>query len=256
MRCPWAGLVTVLDTADSTNTQARVLAEAGAPHGTVVLADRQTGGRGRLGRRFDSPAGLGLYLSLVLRPAAPAGELPPLTALAAVAVCSAVEAVAGRRPGIKWVNDLVLDGRKLGGILTELSIDADSGAARYAVVGIGINCAQWADDFPPELRETATSLTLACGREVGRETLAAAVIRELERMDRALSAGYADWLAAYASDCLTIGHEVKLLRGGTSRRARALGIDSKAALLVEYEDGSRETVDSGEVSVRGLYGYV
>ncbi len=252
---PWAARTVVEQELGSTNTVAKELAVRGAPAGTVVIAERQTGGRGRLGRSFDSPAGLGLYLSVILRPEAPPSSLLHLTAVAAEAAVEAVMEVAGARPGIKWTNDLVLEGRKLAGILTELSIQAESGLVDYAVVGIGTNCNHCEEDFPPELRETAVSLLQVTGRRVDRCAYAAALIRALERADRTLLTEKAAWLARYAEDCLTIGRDVKLLRGGEVRLAHADGIDADAALLVTYEDGTREAISSGEVSVRGLYGY-
>ena len=134
---PWAGLVQVLDTVDSTNNLAKALAVQGAPAGTVLVADCQTGGRGRLGRSFSSPPGLGVYLSVILRPEAPPPALMHLTCAVAEVLCDGVEAASGLRPGIKWTNDLVSGGRKLAGILTELSLEAESGHVQYAVVGAG-----------------------------------------------------------------------------------------------------------------------
>ena len=128
---PWAGNIHYFDTIDSTNTEAKRLAAAGAPHGTVLIAGHQTGGRGRMGRSFHSPAGLGIYLSVILRPECAPGDLMHLTCAAAVAMCDAVENAAGFRPGIKWTNDLVYGKRKLGGILTELAFGS-SGRVDYA----------------------------------------------------------------------------------------------------------------------------
>ena len=136
---PWRSSIFWFDTVDSTNTRAKELAAAGAPHGTVLIADRQTGGRGRLGRSFQSPAGMGIYLSLILRPNCPAAQLMHLTCAVAVSTCDAVEQTLNFRPSIKWINDLVAQRRKLAGILTELSVNPRTGFVDYAVVGIGIN---------------------------------------------------------------------------------------------------------------------
>ena len=144
---PWKHSIQYFPTIDSTNTRAKLLAAQGAPHGTVLIAGHQSGGRGRMGRSFHSPEGMGIYLSVILRPDCPATDLMHLTCAAGVAMCDAVEAAAGFRPGIKWTNDLIWGKRKLGGILTELSLKSD-GTADYAVVGIGINCCQQPEDFP------------------------------------------------------------------------------------------------------------
>ena len=158
---------------DSTNTVAKRLAAQGAPAGTTIVADHQTGGRGRLGRRFQSPAGLGTYLSIILRPNAKPEQLMTLTAMIAEAVCEAVEQACQLRPQIKWANDLLFQKRKICGILTELSVEAESGLVQYAVVGIGMNCNQRPEDFPPELQKTAISLSMALGHTVNRNLVAA-----------------------------------------------------------------------------------
>ncbi len=253
---PWADKLVILPEVDSTNTYAKKLAAEGAPHGTVIVADAQTGGRGRLGRSFASPPGVGVYFTALLRPQTRPEQLPHLTAMAAVAACDAVEAVCGRRPGIKWTNDLILDGKKLAGILTELSVEWESGQTDYVVLGIGINCNQTAQEFPPELQETAISLQMALGHAIRRSALAAALVRAVSAMSDGLLTEKSAWLQRYAAGCLTIGQDVQVLRGGSVRRGHADGIDENAALLVTYDTGEQEAVLSGEVSVRGLYGYV
>ena len=151
-----------LETVDSTNNEVKRRALAGAADGLAVVAEQQTGGRGRRGRSFVSPAGQGLYLSVLLRPRCPLEEVSTLTAWTAVAVCNAVERVCGVRPGIKWPNDVILDGRKLCGILTELELEAETAALRHVVVGVGINLTQTAADFGPEVAPVAVSLAQAC----------------------------------------------------------------------------------------------
>ena len=145
----------VLQRVTSTNTVLRQMAEEGAEDGSVLLADSQTAGRGRMDRRFYSPPGTGLYLSLLLRPRIPAADAVRITACAAVAAAEAIEEVSGRRTAVKWVNDILLDGRKVCGILTEGSVDPLTGLLRYAVVGIGVNITPPPDGFPPELRTVA-----------------------------------------------------------------------------------------------------
>ena len=162
---------------DSTNLRARQLAAEGAADGTVVVADRQTAGRGRLGRSFQSPGGQGIYLTALLRPDLPPERLSPVTAMAGVAVCRAVERLCGVSPGLKWPNDPVLDGKKLCGILTELSLEGETARVQELVLGIGINVSQRPEDFTPEVREIATSLVQALGHAVSRPALAAEIIR-------------------------------------------------------------------------------
>ena len=253
---PWGQNLICFDSIGSTNTAARELARQGAPSGTVLIADRQTGGRGRLGRTFHSPGGVGLYFSLILRPECHATRLMHLTCAVAVAACDAVEKATGLRPGIKWTNDLVCGTRKLGGILTELGLHPD-GTVDYAIIGIGINCCQTEADFPEDIRSIAASLTMVTGQHTDRCRLAASLMESLLVMDRQLLTGQHRMLDRYRSDCITLGQEVSLLRAdGNVRHATALDIDHEGGLLVRFPDGRRETISSGEVSVRGMYGYV
>lgn len=252
---PWREQIVYLPAVDSTNTYAKDLARQGAPSGTVVIADAQSGGRGRMGRSFCSPAGLGLYFSLVLRPQCPAKELMHLTCAAGLAAALAVEDAAQVAPDIKWTNDLVLNGRKLGGILAELSIDPMTAAVDYAVIGIGINCHQILLDFPAPLQATATSLRMA-GADISRAALAAALINRLCAMERDLLSQRAQTIADFRKRCITVGRDISLIRGDSLRHAHALDVDEAGGLLVQYPDGSREVIACGEVSVRGMYGYL
>ena len=248
---PWKNSVQFFDTIDSTNTRAKALAFQGAPHGTVLIADHQTGGRGRLGRTFLSPAGTGVYMSVILRPNCPPAQLMHLTCAAAVAACDAVETAVGIRPGIKWTNDLVYGSRKLAGILTELGL-SPRGMVDWAVIGIGINCLQKEDDFDPAIRSFAGSLAMFAPCD--RAKVAAALIEAFSAMDLGRKP---EIMAQYKADCITLGREVSLLRGTDPvRHGRAVDIDADGALIVEFAPGLRETVNSGEISVRGMYGYV
>lgn len=245
------------DEIDSTNNYAKRIALSGAPDGTVIVADCQTAGRGRMDRSFQSPKGKGIYLTALLRPELPPERLLPVTALAGVAVCAAVERVCGVRPGLKWPNDPVLGSRKLCGILTELSVEAETGRAQYLVLGIGVNVLQTAEDFTPEVAEMATSLAMALGRPVSRPALAAALIEELDRLYTALRAGdLSEYLAAYRRDCVNLGKAVQLISPAGRETVTAVGIDGDFGLVVRGADGEERAVRSGEVSVRGLYGYV
>ena len=253
--CPWQDSLLYFPTIDSTNTRAKELARRGAPHGTILLADHQTGGRGRLGRQFHSPAASGIYMSVILRPNCPPSDLMHLTCAAAVAMCDAVEEAVGQRPGIKWTNDLVMRRRKIAGILTELGFTAQ-GLVDYAIVGIGINCTQAEGDFPEDIRAIAGSLASVTQQTVHRAKVAAAMMDALYRMDRTLLTNKAQTMASYRRDCITLGQEISVVRPGEVRHGTALDIDSDGALLVRFTDGHLETVNSGEVSIRGMYGYL
>ncbi len=241
------------ETIDSTNTYLKQLAERGAEAGTAVIAHTQTGGRGRLGRSFHSPPGSGIYLSYLLRPDCDPAALMHLTCAVAVAMCDAIDRSTGLRPAIKWTNDLVFGNRKLGGILTELGFEG--GKVSYAVVGIGINCSQSPEDFPPELRDIATSLASVTGRSVDMAALEAEMLTALEAMGHSLQEKEAI-LEHYRRDCITLGQRVNVVRGEDISYGTALDVDGEGALVVRFDDGSVRSVSSGEVSVRGMYGYV
>ena len=241
---------------DSTNNYLKT--QTAAPDGTAAVADSQTAGRGRMDRSFQSPKGQGIYLSVLLRPRLSPDRLPPVTALAGVAVCAAVERVCGVRPGLKWPNDPVLNGKKLCGILTEMSLEAETGRVQSLVLGIGVNVGQGPEDFSPEVREMATSLLQALGQPVSRPRLTAALLEELDRAYAALLAGdLSAYLAAYRRDCVNLGKTVQLIPfgGGERETAQAVDVDGEFSLVIRGSGGRERTVRSGEVSVRGLWGY-
>lgn len=249
---PWQDRIHWFSLIDSTNTEAKKMAYSGAPHGTVLIADAQSGGRGRMGRSFYSAPDAGVYLSVILRPDCAPDQLMHLTCAVAVAMCHAVEAVTGFRPGIKWINDLIAGGKKLGGILTELSLNTSRNKVDFAIVGIGINCNQALADFPLELQDIATSLKAVLGKTIHRSSLIAAMIEELHRMAESLLTEKSGIMAQYKENCITLGKDIYLLRGESRYACRALDLDAEGSLLVEYPDGSQEFVCSGEVSVRNL----
>ena len=239
--------ITVVEETQSTNTALRALAEAGAPEGTVYIAQSQTGGRGRMGRSFFSPAGTGLYLSLLLRPTTwePA-RAAQLTAAAAAAMCEAIREVTGKEPGIKWVNDLLLDGKKVCGILTEASFSMESGVLEYAVLGLGVNVYPPEGGFPKELGEIAGAVLDTPGEDV-RNRLAG------EFLNRFLE-GYAhpedrSFLEIYRRRSVAVGREVTVLSGGHERRAFAFGVDDDCRLLVRYDDGTEQALSYGEIRI-------
>jgi BirA family biotin operon repressor/biotin-[acetyl-CoA-carboxylase] ligase len=250
--CPWKDTLHWFTQVTSTNTLAKNMASQGAPHGTVLIADSQTGGRGRMGRSFASAQGKGIYMSVILRPQCPAKNLMHLTCAVGVAVCDAVEQVCGVRPGIKWINDLVLGKKKLGGILTELSIHQDF--VQYAVVGIGLNCNQRAEDFPEEIRAIAQSLQDCTGKNIDIPRLTGAIISALWKMD--LQLFHRDFMTDYKKDCITLGQDISVVQGAQVRYGQALDLTADGGLVVQFSDGTLETVQSGDVSIRGMYGYI
>ena len=238
-------------------TVGKRIALAGAPDGTVAVAAEQTSGRGRRGRSFQSAAGKGVYLSILLRPKLAPSQLMPLTGLIAVAMSRAVDRVAGTHSQIKWTNDLILNGRKLCGILTELSVEGETGELQYVVAGIGFNVSQREEDFAGEVSKIATSILRETGRLISRAELSAAMIEELDALYTALRSGETSgYLDEYRRRCVTIGREVQLLWQDTKEKVTALDVDEEFGLIVRRENGTVETVRTGEVSVRGLYGYV
>ena len=249
--CPWGDTLHRFTEVTSTNTLAKELANLGAPHGTVLVAGSQTAGRGRMGRSFSSTAGKGIYMSAILRPQCSTQQLMHLTCAVAVSICDAVEQTCGIRPLIKWINDLVLGKKKLGGILTELSIDR--GAVQYAIVGIGLNCTQAPEDFPEEIRDIALSLQSYTGNAVDIPKLTAAMINSLWEMDKHLLSR--DFMAIYKKDCITLGKEISIVRADNVSHGKAIDLDAAGGLIVQYPDGTTATVQSGEVSIRGMYGY-
>ena len=240
---------------DSTNCVLKELAKEGAREGQVVLANEQTSGRGRLGRSFFSPKDRGIYMSVLLRPDDKAYEVAPLTAWVAVAVANAIESVSGVRPGIKWVNDLVLNGKKICGIMTELAVKADSNKVDYVIVGIGVNVNGQKDEFPEDIKAMASSIEAETGVEVSRAQLVAEIMREIDLLSENWQIETAKYLNQYRQDCVTVGKEVRVISPEGERAATAISVEDDFSLLVRYEVGTMELVYSGEVSVRGLYGY-
>jgi BirA family biotin operon repressor/biotin-[acetyl-CoA-carboxylase] ligase len=246
-----------LETVDSTNNYAKTLAQVpGFRSGTAIAADEQTGGRGRLGRSFQSPKGKGVYLTLLWKPDLPPARALDLTAYTAVAVCDGIRQACGLAPGIKWTNDIVLENRKVSGILTEMAVEAETGALQYLITGIGVNVNHAPEDFSPDVRPMAASLAMIGGKPVDRGLLCACLINALDEMYSHWYAGTGDYWHRYRDACLTLGKPVRLLSpDGSAREAFAEDIDRDFGLIVRLPDGSRETVTAGEVSVRGMYGY-
>lgn len=232
----------------STNAEAFAAAVLGAPHGHTVTTDQQEAGRGRRGRHWHSPAGAGLYLSVVLRPALPPQQAAPLTLACAVAVAEALEAVAGVSPRVKWPNDLQLGGRKLCGILLEMSAEPERIA--FVVAGIGLNANT--EDFPEELADLATSLRIATGCAHPRPPLVAGILEALEAWtDRFVSEGPGPVLAAWRRRATLLGQAVTLHGPEGVRHGVAEDIDADGALLLRDAQGELHRVLAGDVSLRG-----
>ena len=230
---------------DSTNNRAKALAAAGAVHGTAVIADSQSGGKGRLGRSFFSPEHSGVYMTVILRPDCTPDKAGLLTSLAAVAAARAVEKVSGVDVKIKWVNDLYLNEKKICGILTEGGLGLEAGRLEYAAVGIGINVNRM--EFPPELREIATSVGNETGTSHDRNRLIAEILNELDSLYGDLETGV--FLEESRRRSNVIGREVTVIEGGKKYPAKALDIDGQGRLIVETEEG-RTCLNYGEVSLK------
>lgn len=234
---------------DSTNRQAYALGDAGADEGLVVIADRQSAGKGRMGRSWASPPGVNLYLSVLLRPPLPPHAAPQLTFLSALATSRAIAAVAGLEPAHKWPNDILLAGCKVAGLLNEMSAESDR--LRFVVLGIGVNLNMTADQFPADLRMPATSLLLAGGRPVSRALFARTLLEQLDAL-------YADYLlrgpapvmAAWEARCDLIGQRVEVDEGRSGIvRGTVAGIDRDGALLLTLANGATERILAGDVRI-------
>lgn len=233
---------------DSTNNAAKKCAVAGCPEGTLVITETQQGGRGRLSRGWFSPTAKGIWLSVVLRPPFPPQEAPKCTLMAAVALNRAIREVAGIPCGIKWPNDILCNGRKLVGILTEMSAEMD--AINHIVIGTGINVNIAADEIPPELKGIATSILVEKGAPVSRLDLLIRVLECLEELYLAVKeSGFEAVLAAWRRESITLGRMVNVIAPDKSYQGKAVNIDSDGALLVETE-GGMERVLAGDVSIR------
>ncbi len=239
--------VEVFSCVGSTNLIAKEKAALGAPHGSVIIADSQSSGRGRRGRSFFS-SGSGIYMSIILRPDMDLSHAPLVTAAAAVAVRDAIAQICGKECAIKWVNDIFLEGKKVCGILTEAVTDVESGIIDSVVVGIGINFRGGSDDFPQELRDIAGFIFEPEETAVTRSELAAEVVANVLKETEDLE-GRA-FLESYRRNSLVLGQRVEYTRGGSKYVATALEIDENGGLEVLRDDGIRETISAGEISVK------
>ncbi len=254
----WAGQnLIVYSETDSTNADAVRMGGEGAPAGTLVVADSQRAGRGRRGRRWESPAGVSLYMSLLLRPSFSPNKASMLTLVMALSAAETIEKQTGLATGIKWPNDILIGGRKVCGILTEMAVEAEY--IQQVVIGVGLNVNQaQAADFPEEIRDMAASLRMQAGTSFSRAALAAEMMASFEKNYEIFTR--TEDLSALKNDyqkrLLTFHTEVRVLDPQGEYTGFARGIQDTGELLVELPDGTVRQVYAGEVSVRGLYGYV
>ena len=251
----WAGKKVVYSPeTDSTNTQAKTAGEQKEAHGTLFVADKQNAGKGRRGRVWESPSGSSIYMTILLRPDIMPVKAPMLTLVMAVSVAEGIRQVAGLDTKIKWPNDIVLNGKKICGILKEMSTEIDY--INYVVIGVGINVNQ--DTFPEELQNTATSLKIESGHMYRRPELIAAIMERFEKNYESflLTEDLSGIQGIYNDMLVNKDREVRVLEPGNEYHAYAEGINEKGELIVKTPDGEERHIFAGEVSVRGIYGYV
>ncbi|MGH4051479.1 MAG: biotin--[acetyl-CoA-carboxylase] ligase [Clostridium sp.] len=242
------------DSIGSTNSKAKELAEAGCAHGTVVISEEQTSGRGRLGRNWVSPKYKGIWMSIILRPNITTQNASQITLIGAAAAQKAIMKM-GVKTSIKWPNDIVINGKKVCGILTEMSGEIDH--INYLVMGIGINVNLDAEDIPTELKDVATSLKLESGKFMDRKLLVANILNIFEELyyDFVENGNIKETIDVCRKNSMLLGKEIQLVSRGEIRIAKAISISDAGELLVENEQGIIEYIVSGEVSIRGMYGY-
>ena len=239
-------IIEVLEKTTSTNTIIRQRANE-SPEGLVVVAEEQSEGRGRLGRSFFSPGGTGLYISLLLRPEIEPSEAVMITTAAAVAVCEALEKAGADTPQIKWVNDVFVKGKKVCGILTEASFNPESRKLKYAVLGVGINMYEPEGGFPDEIKNIAGSV-FSETRENLRDMVTAYFLNSF--MEYYYKLSQKEFLKKYTERCFVLGKEINVICGDCVRGAKALSLDESLGLNVEYDNGEKAVLSSGEISIR------
>ncbi len=240
--------IRVFEQTTSTNDVTEKLARDGVKEGVVVFAESQTKGRGRLGRTWTSPLRKGLWFSVLLRPCLRPQETTQLTVAAATALRRAILTETGLRPEIKWPNDLLLRGRKVAGILTELTAEVDR--VKHVILGVGVDVNLNASDFPPDLRKLATSLKLERGETVLRGDLAVEILRELDRdYMRVCTGDFASLAEEWEAHCTTLGRQVMIQTGDRRIRGRAESLGEDGALLLRTEHGHLERITGGDVTL-------
>lgn len=238
----------LLNTVDSTNDYAKMLAKQDAPEYTLVVADTQTHGKGRMGRVFSSPSGTGIYMSFILRPKTSLETAQLITSCVAVAISKAIDTLCNCSSKIKWVNDIFLNDKKISGTLTEGAINFENGSFEYAIVGIGINVRSVKNIFDGELSSIATSIEDETGLKISRSRLIAEVFNnvylQLQSIDEK------SFIKEYKKRSLIVNKDVIVSENGQEVFAKAIGIDKTAGLIVQFEDGSTKVLNSGEARIR------
>lgn len=237
-------------TISSTNEIAKNLALSGAKHGTVVISEEQTAGKGRLGRSFYSPANTGIYMSIILRPNLTAMDSVLITTSSSVIICESIKKVTGIDCQIKWINDIYLNNKKVAGILTEASTNFESGTIDYLILGIGINFNQPKDDFPDELKSIASSLFNNNNNNINRNMLCAEIISNI--LDMIPRIKNYNFISEYKKRSIVLNQEIIYISSGISSKGKAININCDGSLVVEHDDGSIKILNSGEVSIRRL----
>ena len=231
----------------STQDAAKALAAQGAGEGTTVIAETQAAGRGRVGRGWASPPG-GVYLSIILRPAIKPSEALRFPLIAGVAAAQAIEQLTGLKPGLKWPNDIILEGRKAGGILTEMSAEIDR--INFIIIGMGINVNTERTRFPEEIARVATSLREECGKEVSRVQLVQEILAQLESLYQDFQvSGFEPIRVRWKALSNTIGARVSISSGGKQVDGEAIDIDGDGALILQKADGTLERILAGDVQI-------
>lgn len=256
----WAGRkLYYVDSTGSTNTDAKRYAEEGDPHGTTVVADMQTAGKGRRGRKWQSPSGINTYFTILLKPSFTPDKASMLTLVMALSVAEAIEEITELKADIKWPNDIVVNKRKVVGMLTEMSTTPEMDEIQYVVVGVGVNVNNSnVEEFPEEIRQTATSLKIESGQQINRAILLEHILTRFEhnyeKFERTLD--LSELIVDYQKHLVNVDAQVRVLDPAGEYTGISRGINKTGELIVEKEDGGVVNVYAGEVSVRGLYGYV
>lgn len=241
--------VIYFEVVDSTNQEVKRTAQ-NYSHGTVVIAEQQTAGKGRLGRVWSSPNSTGLWFSILLKPDIAPNQIANITLACGLGVCKAIRQFTGLNTLIKWPNDIIIGNKKICGILTEMTAEADR--INYAVAGIGINVNT--TEFDDEIKHKATSLCIECGTVINRAELFKEIMQSLEEeFDSYFSNPDGAISDEYTSLCATLGREVIVTRGNTVFSGKAVAIANTGDLVVELANGTRVNVSSGEVTVQGIY---
>ncbi|MBP3916446.1 MAG: biotin--[acetyl-CoA-carboxylase] ligase [Clostridium sp.] len=240
----------IYKTTSSTNEVAKKLALSGAKHGTVVISEEQTQGKGRMGRSFYSPANTGIYMSIILRPTLTAMDSVLITTSSSVAICDAIHKVTGIECQIKWINDIYINNKKIGGILTEASTNFESGTIDYLILGIGINFNNPKDNFPDDLKEIADSLYNGNSNGINRNILCAEILNNILSIIPKIK-DY-NFISEYKKRSIILNQEIMYTSGGIYSKGRAIDINNDGSLVIKHDDGSIKILNSGEISIRRL----